>query len=171
MRKTPVVLVFFLVSAALGAQGTLTLADAYFDQDDYSRAYSRYQDMILGQEALSGEILYRYGYSYEQIRELDATALKIYALAGYYFAREGQENAQHALSTALLEDEAAVLLLEELRDGIDRERRAYLYSRAHYRLFSKLTVFQWKIAASAAMALPFLIGMAVLRRREKKLRA
>jgi hypothetical protein len=141
------VFVFFLVPV-LGAQvnDELKLADAYYDLEDYSRAYVHYQNLIL-KKTVSGDILYRYGSCREQIRGPDEATLNIYALAGQY--RASPEDT----------------LLEELRGSIDAERRAYLYNRDAFHLFtSKFSVFQWKIIASIVVTIPFLIGMMVLGR-------
>jgi hypothetical protein len=161
MGKLTACLVFaFFLAPALGAQGNneLRLADAYYDQQDYSRAYSHYQNLIL-ETGVSGSILRRYGYCREQIRGQDEATLKIYTLAEQY--RE------------ISSPEQEILLLEELREDIEAERRAYLYDSGggFYRFASQFSVFQWKIIAALAALVPFLIGILVLGRKEGRSRA
>jgi hypothetical protein len=189
-----VIFVYFLTLAALGAQEAdrVKQADLYYDQDDYSRAYVRYQDLITD-NVLSGKILYRYGFSYEQIRDFDETAAKIYALSGHYFEREGGENVDYALfaahklihnpALAHLDGPTAAALLTELRESIDRERKASLYrfSITLPQPFSsflllvsskfRFNMFQFKIAVSIIMTLPFIIGVLILMGKERRTRA
>jgi hypothetical protein len=186
-----VIFAYLLALATLGAQETdrVKRANLYYDQDDYGRAYVHYQDLIVD-NVLSGEILYRYGYSYEQIRDFDEIAMKIYALSRYYFERESRENVTYALyaahklvdnpALARLDETAAALLLKELRESIDKERKARLYRfsvtlpqpfSSFLLLFSskfRFSIFQLKVAISIAMTLPFIIGVLVLKGKERK---
>ncbi|MDR3247278.1 MAG: hypothetical protein LBT39_00705 [Treponema sp.] len=199
------IFVLLPVFAALGAQENqeLKLANRYYDQADYSRAYVHYQNMILGDaeswnrgKGSAGDIFYRYASCYEQIREFETQAAGLgwiartgYALSLFYYEREGRENAPNAQSAAARlknsprspappDETAAALLLEELRESISRERNAYLYSRTgrvdDFRpllsLFSRLSIFQWKIAVTVAMAVIFLIGILVFKGKEGKAR-
>ncbi|MDR1972447.1 MAG: hypothetical protein LBQ46_11070 [Treponema sp.] len=163
----------FLVPGLLeaGESWNLALGNLYYDRDDYQRAYGFYQHVILGDGELSGDTLYRYGYSYEQIKGLDETALKIYALSRYHHGKEEQLNSKYALyaaaklgSSPLLDDRAAAALLAELREGIDGERKAYLYRGVDrlYGLFSRFSFFQWKLIASALLLIPLLAGAGIL---------
>lgn len=172
----------FFVSAALGAgeNRDLRLADFHYDRDEYGRAYELYQQSILrGQNGLSGDTLYRYGYSYEQTRGLDDTALKIYALSLYYNQKEEHSGTKYALYAGAklkdkplreLDDRTAASILEELRTSIRREGKTYFYQWVDriYPLISRFSVFQWKIIASLAMLIPFFIGVLILWFRQRK---
>jgi hypothetical protein len=174
------VLTLFLVSTALAAQENheLRLANLYYDEDDYGKAYTHFQNLILrpGDTGLSGDIFYRYAYSREQISGLDEKTLDIYALALYHLGQEKQEDHRYALSAAaklkntpsLTPDEAAALL-EELRAGIEGERKARFYGRVDrlYNFLSQFSLFQWKIIASLSMTIPFFIGILVLKRKKR----
>jgi hypothetical protein len=173
------VLALFLVSTGLSAQENheLKLANLYYDEDDYAKAYTHFQNLILwGSAEFSGDVFYRYAYSHEQARGLDAPALTIYALSLHYFQKEGRADSLYARYAANklgngftnLDDAAAAVLLEELRAGIDGERKALLYRRVDrlYGFFSRFSLFQWKIIASLAMTIPFFIGIVILKLRE-----
>jgi hypothetical protein len=170
-------LVFF-VSAVLeaGENGDLRLADLHYDRDDYGRARELYEHSLL-REDLSGDTLYRYGYSYEQTRGLDSTALKIYALSRYYNGREGRSATKYGQYAAAkleavladdppgdLDEGAAAALLEDLRDSIRRERKTRFYRWVDriYPLISRFSLFRWKLIASLAMFIPFLAGVLIL---------
>jgi hypothetical protein len=175
-------LVFF-VSAALeaGESRDLRLADLHYDRDEYGPACELYEYSLLRGEALSGDALYRYGYSYEQTRGLDGAALKIYALSRYYNRREGRADAKYSRYAAAklkddpaadLDEEAAAALLGELRDSLVKERKAYFYHWVDriYPLISRFSIFQWKIIASLVMLIPFFTGLLILglRRRGRR---
>ncbi|MDR3173542.1 MAG: hypothetical protein LBU19_04765, partial [Treponema sp.] len=158
-----------------GGNGDIRLADLYYDNDDYSRAYELYQHSVLRREpdTLSGDIFYRYAYSYEKTRGLDSTALKICALSWYYNKKEGRADAKYTLYAGAklkddpaweLDDRAAASILEELRDSINKERKTPFYRWVDriYSFLSRFSVFQWKIIASLAALVPFLIGVLVL---------
>jgi hypothetical protein len=171
---------------ALGGQAQdLKLANRFYDEDDYSRAFVHFQDLILlagrGGGTLSGDTLYRYGYCYERIRGLDDTALAIYALSRYYNGKEGRQHTAYAqyaagkLKTSKspllnLGDEEAASLMAGLRETINQERKNRLYRHADrlYGYFSWFSLFQWKIIISAAAALPLLIGIVAFLTKGKK---
>jgi hypothetical protein len=175
------VFLLFFVAAVLGAGESrdLRLADLHYDRDDYGRAYELYEHSILRGEVPSGDTLYRYGYSYEQTRGLDATALKIYALSRYYNGQDGRADTTYGrYADAKLKDHpapyldegSAAALLEELRDSITKERKAYFYRWVDrvYPLISRFSVFQWKIIASLVMLIPFFAGLLILGFRGRK---
>jgi hypothetical protein len=178
-KKTAFFLVFFIFfTVALlraGPGRDLKLADRCYDNDDYRRAYEFYQQVILRQEPekLSGDTLYRYGYSYEQTRGFGNIAIKIYALSLYYNKKAGRAGTTYALyAGAKLKDDparepddgAAAAILEELRDSIHEERKVYFYRWADriYSLLSRFSVFQWKIIASLTALVPFFTGALIL---------
>jgi hypothetical protein len=167
----------FFISAVLeaGENRDLKLADFHYDDDDYVQAYGLYQQCILRQKAenLSGDVLYRYGYCYEQTRGLDNIALKIYALSKYYNKKREWSNTKYALyANAKLKDDpawelddgAAASILGELRDIINKERRAYFYGWVDriYPFLSRFSIFQWKIIISLTALVPFFIGVLIL---------
>jgi hypothetical protein len=168
-------LLLFALSALGAERGNWRMADLYYGRDDYGRAYELYEEMILrgdGGEAF-GDVLYRYGYCYEQTRGLDNRALKIYALSRYYNEREGAASRYLPYAGAKLEgrdpypglDEgAAASALAELRESINGERKAPLYGGADrvYSFLSRFSVFEWKIIVSLAMLIPFFAGIAIL---------
>jgi hypothetical protein len=169
-----VIFALFLVSAA-GARENheLTLANLHYDRDDYAGAYTRFQNAILwGDGEISGDTFYRYAYSREQLRGPDDTALQIYALALYRFGKEGRADSRYARYAAAklgndsgdLDDAAAAALLEELRAGINGERKVLFHRRLDrvYGFLSRFSLFQWKIIASLAAVVPFLTGIVVL---------
>jgi hypothetical protein len=161
------------------------MADLYYDRDDYGRAYGLYEDLILRQETAGGkgfgDILYRYGYCYEQIRGFDNTALNIYALSLYYNERE-ETGSKYTLYAGAklarldfsqnLDEGAAASILTELRDSITKERKAPLYRWVDriYSFFSRFSIFQWKIIVSLIMLIPFFTGILILGLRERKSR-
>jgi hypothetical protein len=177
----------FFVTAVLGAleNWDSRMAGLYYDRDDYGRAYGLYEDLVLRQETAGekdfGDILYRYGYCYEQIRGFDNTVLNIYALSLYYNEREGT-GSKYTLyaGTRLarlgfsrnLDGETAASALTELRDSITKERKAPLYGGADriYSFFSRFSIFQWKIIVSLIMLIPFFTGILILGLRERKSR-
>jgi hypothetical protein len=173
------VLALFLVAAVLDAQESheLRLANLYYDENNYYKASTHFQNLILQSNAiLSGEIFYRYAYSWEQIRGLDEGVLEIYTLARYYFEQEDQSNSRYALSagaklknTLPLEPDDAAALLTKLRTGIEEDRKARFYSRVDrlYDFFSQFSLLQWKIIVSLFMTIPFFIGILVLRYKER----
>jgi hypothetical protein len=177
-KLRPLVFLVLFIPAVLegGENRDGSLADLYYDDDNYSQAYELYQYMILRQnpEALSGDLFYRYGYSYEQTRGLDGTALKIYALSRYYNEKEGRSNSKYARyaevklggrgSLGEMDDETAASTLAELRDLIHGERKAFFYGGADwvYSIFSRFSIFQWKIILSFAMLIPFAAGILIL---------
>jgi hypothetical protein len=176
-KPGPVFRIFliFFASAVLGAGESwdLKLADLYYSRDDYTRAYELYEYSVLQGKGLSGDMLYRYGYCYEQTRGLDGTALKIYALSLYYNRKEGRAGAVYGLYADAklkgdpawdLDDGAAAAILGELRDQIDQERRAVFYRWVDrwYPFFTRFSVFQWKIIASLIMLIPFFAGILIL---------
>ncbi|MDR2135236.1 MAG: hypothetical protein LBO76_01330 [Treponema sp.] len=173
------VFAFFLVPFCLAAQENheLTLANLYYDADDYAKACTHFQNLILwhGEAGFSGTMFYRYAYSHERLRGLDATALKIYALSLYYFRQEGRPDSPYAryaagkLKSAPPDPDSAAALLEELRAGIDEERKTLFYRRADriYSFFSRFSLFQWKIIASLAMTIPLFAGILILQAGEK----
>jgi hypothetical protein len=158
----------------------LGLANRYYEADDYGRAYVYFQDLLLrqGREGRdpSGDALYRYAYSYERLRGLDRGALDIYALSRYWNEREGRRDALYAQYAAaklraagsslitLREGEAAALMAE-LRENITRERKTRFYRQADrlYDFFSRFSLFQWKLIASAAALVPLLAGIIILK--------
>jgi hypothetical protein len=172
------VLALFLVAVVSGARESheLRLANLYYDEDNYDKASAHFQNLILRPgTVLSGEVIYRYAYSWEQTRGLNEGALEIYNLARYYLEQEGQSNSRYALSaaaklkdTSSLEPDEAAALLGKLRTGIEEDRKARLYGRVDrlYDFFSQFSLFQWKIIVSLFMTIPFFIGILVLRRRE-----
>jgi hypothetical protein len=180
----PVVFTLFLVSTGLAAaqeSHELTLATLYYNADDYAKAYTHFQNLILwhGDTEFSGDTLYRYAYSHERLRGLDATAMRIYALSLYRFHHEGQSDSPYARYAAdklktgspfgeAADEAEAAALLEELRAGIDAERKAQFHRRVDriYGFFSRFSLFQWKLIASLAMTLPLLIGIVVLRAKK-----
>jgi hypothetical protein len=185
-KKKAFLRIFFIFfTAALAGAGEsrdLKLADRCYDNDDYGRARELYQQFILqrNSDALSGDTLYRYGYSYERTRGFDNIAVKIYALSLYYNKKEGRADSKYALYAGAkltdnpareLDDGAAASILEELRDSINKERKTYFYRWADriYSFLSRFSVFQWKIIASLAALVPFFIGALVLGRRERKI--
>jgi hypothetical protein len=171
--------VLFLVSTGLAAQESheLKLANLYYDNDDYAGAYTHFQNVILwhGTAGISGDTFYRYAYTYERLRGLDGTASRIYTLALYHFQKEGQADSPYARYAATKlknsfpnpDDTTAAMLLEELRAGIDGERKALFYRRIDrlYDFFSRFSLFQWKLIASLVMTVPFFIGLVVLTRK------
>jgi hypothetical protein len=157
----------------------LTLATLYYQADDYAKAYTHFQNLILRHSEFSGDTLYRYAYSHERLRGLDATAMRIYALAWYRFHHEGQSDSPYARYTAdklkngspfgeAVDEAEAAALLEELRAGIDAERKAQFHRHVDriYGFLSRFSLFQWKIIASLAMTLPLFIGIVVLRTKK-----
>jgi hypothetical protein len=171
----------FFVSALLeaGESRDLRMADLYYGQDDYGRAYEFYEHSILQGEGLSGDTLYRYAYCYEQTRGLDNTALKIYALSRYYNRAEGRAGTKYGLYADAklkndpvwdLDEGAAAALLGELRDSINGKRKICFYRWVDrvYPLLSRFSVFQWKIIASLVMLIPFFAGMLILGLRGRK---
>jgi hypothetical protein len=186
-KKTAFFRVFFVffTAALLGAGESrdLILADRCYDNDDYGRAYELYQQVILRQDpdGISGDTLYRYGYSYERTRGLDNIAVKIYALSVYYNKKAGRADSKYALYAGAkladdpareLDDRAAAAVLEELRDSINKERKTHYYRWVDriYVFLSRFSVFQWKIIASLAALVPFFTGVLVFGFRERKIR-
>jgi hypothetical protein len=191
IRIGTTVCILLLIPGLLGALGgqeaqDLTLANHYYNADDYSRAYVLFQNLIFrpgepGREP-SGDTLYRYAYSYEQIRGLDERALALYALSRYRNGQEGRGNSVYAAYAANklktggsplvnLNDAEAAALMADLRETVNQERKTRFYRRADrfYHFFSRFSPFQWKLIASAAAALPFLVGVIILKIKEKKL--
>jgi hypothetical protein len=184
------VFILFLVPGLLGAlpgqeAQDLTLANRYYDADDYGRAYVYFQNLILRRreagDELSGDTLYRYAYSHERIRGLDERALTLYALSRRRNEQEGRRDSTYAVYAANklkanespllnLDDAEAAALMAELRETINQERkiRFYRYVDRFYQFFSRFSPFQWKLIASAAAAIPFLFGMILLKIKEKK---
>ncbi|MDR1107887.1 MAG: hypothetical protein LBL19_02510 [Spirochaetaceae bacterium] len=174
----PLTLLVLFISPLLeaGESRNPNLADRYYDSDNYGQAYELYQHMILREDPdkLSADTFYRYGYSYEQTRGLDGTALKIYALSRCWYGKEGRADSKYALyaeaklagrgSFGEFNDETAAAILTELRDSINRERKAYFYGGADwiYSIFSRFSLFQWKIILSLAVLIPFFIGILIL---------
>jgi hypothetical protein len=179
-------LLVFLAAPVLeaGESRNLKLADMYYDSDNYKQACELYQYMILREDPdkLSADTFYRYGYSYEQTRGLDGTALKIYALSRCWYGKEGRGDSKYALyAEAKLEgrgsfgefnDETAASILAELRDSINSERKAYFYGGADwvYSIFSRFSLFQWKIILSVTVLIPFFIGILILGLRGRESR-
>ncbi|MDR0730198.1 MAG: hypothetical protein LBF63_00905 [Treponema sp.] len=177
-----VVFALFFVSTGLPAQENheLKLANLCYDKDDYAGAYTHFQNVILwhGDTGVSGDMLYRYAYSCERLWGLDATALRIYALSLYHFQKKEQLDLPYAQYAAAklknsfpnLDNTAAAMLLEELRTGIEGERKARFYRHIDrfYDFFSRFSFFQWKIIISLIMTLPFFIGLAVLTRKQPR---
>jgi hypothetical protein len=174
----PLLLFVFFISPVLeaGESRDRGMGDLYYDSDNYQQAYELYQHMILREDPdkLSGDIFYRYGYSYEQTRGLDDTALKIYALSRYWYGKEGRGDSKYAGyaeaklggrgSFGEFDDERAASLLAEIRDLINKERKAYFYGGAEwiYSIFSRFSFFQWKIILSLAVLIPFFVGILIL---------
>jgi hypothetical protein len=177
-----VLFALFLGSTAFAAQESheLTLANLYYDNDDYAGAYTHFQTVILrdGGPGLSGDTLYRYADTYEHLRGLDATARGIYALSLYYFQQEEQSDSSYARHAAGKlkgaspppDDTAAAALLEELRAGIEGERKARFYRGVDrlYGFFSRFSLFQWKIIASLGLSIPLFIGLGLMVLTKKK---
>ncbi|MDR0400171.1 MAG: hypothetical protein LBH51_04440 [Treponema sp.] len=176
-RFPPIFLAVFLLPVMLeaGEWGDHYLAGLYYNSGNYSRAFDLYQGMILRQDAeeLSGDILYRWGSCYEQIRGLDETALKIYALSWYYSEKAGRFEGDSFRAVIKLEeqgmfggldDESAASTLAELRTLIENEQKSSFYVQADrfYAFFSRFSIFQWKILLSLAMFIPFLAGILTL---------
>jgi hypothetical protein len=186
-------LVFFILLLIPGLLGALagqeaqdlTLANRYYDADDYSRAYVYFENLMLRRQEAgdgpSGDTLYRYAYSHEQIRGLDARALTLYALSRHRNEQEGRRDSVYAAYAANklktngspllnLDDGEAAALMAELRESVNRERkiRFYRYADRFYQFFSRFSPFQWKLIASAAAAVPFLFGVILLKIKEKK---
>jgi hypothetical protein len=181
-KPGPVFRVLFIFFAAVlleaGESRDLALADLYYDQDDYGRAYELYEHSVL-RGMVSGDTFYRYAYCYEQTRGLDDIALKIYALSRYYNGVAGRSGTKYSLYAEAklkngpigdLDEGTAAALLAELRDSITMERKTYFYRWVDriYPLLSRFSVFQWKIIASLAMLIPFFAGVLILGLRERK---